>query len=314
MMISEKKAAFPAIVLAVLLGAIFLLSAYTKLYPVEPFEYTFVEFGLTNWQFSGVAARLFIGFEFACGLLLLFNLWLRRFTVPLVVLVLLFFNVYLAIQWYTFGNQGNCGCFGEFFHFTPLEGILKNVLMLLAAGFIYRFHPGITFSKAGWLTGTLALVALALPFILNPLDFKTAENNYSGKLHYKLPLELLYEDAGNPPPKAELRQGKWIIAYFSLTCPHCKIAAKKLHVMKLQNPALPIHLVLNGETENLQPFFDETRAAGIPWSLFNGADKFMKMAGASLPQIFWVNNGIVENKSSYFTLDQAAIENWLQKP
>ena len=300
--------------LSVLLGLVFIFSAYTKLYPIEPFEYTFVEFGISNWQFSGIVARLFIGFEFACGVLLLFNLWLKRFTIPLVVLVLVLFNVYLAIQLFKFGNQGNCGCFGEFFHFTPLEGILKNVVMLVAAAFIYRFHQGFIFRKIGLVTGALAVVALVLPFILNPVDLQASENNYSGKLNYKLPLVLLYEDANNQPPKVELRQGKWIIAFFSLTCPHCKIAAKKMQVMKLKNPALPVHMVLNGEDENLQPFFENTRASGISWSMFTGADKFMKMAGASLPQIFWVNNGVVENKSSYFTLNQDEIENWLEQP
>ncbi|MFC5270845.1 MauE/DoxX family redox-associated membrane protein [Adhaeribacter terreus] len=313
-MISEQKTAIPAIILSAILGLIFLLSAYTKLYPIEPFEYTFVEFGITNWQFSGFVARLFIGFEFACGVLLLFNLWLKRFTIPLVALVLVLFNIYLLIQIFKFGNQGNCGCFGEFFKFTPLEGILKNVAMLVAAAFIYRYHRGFVFRKIKLVTGALVIVSLALPFILNPVDLQVSENNYSGKLHYKLPLELLYEDATNEPPKVALREGKWIIAYFSLTCPHCKIAAKKLHVMKQQNPGLPVHMILNGDDENLQPFFDNTRASDISWSMFTGADKFMKMAGASLPQIFWVNNSVVENKSSYFTLNQTKIEAWLKKP
>ena len=313
-MISEKHLHFPAAFLAIILGVIFLLSAYTKLYPIEPFEYTFVEYGLANWQLSGFVARVFIGLEFACGLLLLFNLWLKRFTIPLVAIVLMLFNVYLVIQIYKFGNRGNCGCFGEFFQFTPLEGILKNVAMLIAAAFIYRFHRGFFFRKIRLVTALLVVVSLALPFILNPVDLRASENNYSGKLNYKLPLELLYQSAENKPPKVELRQGKWIIAYFSLTCPHCRIAAKKLHVMKQQNPELPIHLILNGDQEKLKEFFDDTRADNISWSMYIGADNFMKMAGASLPQIFWVNNSIVENKSSYFFLDQAKIENWLQKP
>jgi hypothetical protein len=303
-----------AAAVASLLGVVFLLSAFTKLYPIEPFEYTFVEFGITGWKSSLFIARLFIGFELACGFLLLFNLWLKRFTIPLVTLVLILFNIYLVIQLYKFGNRGNCGCFGEFFQFTPLEGILKNVVMLVAAGFVYRFHRGFYFKQIRLTTGLLTIVAVALPFILNPIDLNNSANHYSGKLNYKLDLDILYHDRDNVPPKVELRRGKWVVAFFSLTCPHCKIAAKKLHVMKQQNPELPIHMVLNGEKKNLQPFFDNTRANNISWSIFVGADRFVKMAGTNLPQILWVNNSIVENKSSYFFLNQEEIEKWLNKP
>lgn len=313
-MISNSVRNSLAVLLSVALGVVFLVSAYTKLYPIEPFEYTFVELGISGWRFSGVVARLFIGFEFACGILLLLNIWLRRFTIPVVAFVLMAFNVYLALQLLKFGNTGNCGCFGEFFQLTPLEGILKNVAMLATAAFIYKFHPGFQFRKIAWVTGVLVLGAAALPFILNPIDLQASENNYSGKLNYQLPLSLLYEDAQNLPPKVELRRGKWIIAYFSLTCPHCRIAAKKLHVMQQENPNLPIYMVLNGDKENLKPFFEDTRASNVAWSMFIGADKFLKMSGANLPQILWVNNGVVENKSSYFFLEQSKIEAWLQKP
>jgi uncharacterized membrane protein YphA (DoxX/SURF4 family) len=313
-MASLKSTTILAIVLSVVLGGVFLLSAYTKLFPIEPFEYTFVEFGITGWKASLFLARLFIGFEFACGVLLVFNLWLKRFTIPLVALVLLLFNVYLVIQLAKFGNSGNCGCFGEFFQFTPLQGILKNLVMLLMAGFVYKYHSGFYFRKIKLVSWTLAILSLALPFILNPVDLHAAENNYSGKLNYKLDLDLLYHDAQNPPPKVELRKGKWVIAFFSLTCPHCKIAAKKLHVIKQQNPNLPIHMVLNGSKENLQPFFDNTRSGNVSWSMFVGAEKFIKLAGTNLPQIDWVHNSVVENKSSYFFLKQEEIERWLQKP
>jgi hypothetical protein len=302
-----------AVALAIACGAVFILSAVTKLFPIEPFEYTFVELGITNWKLSVFAARFFIGFEFACGGLLILNLWLKRFTIPLVLFTLVFFIGYLILQIIHYGNNGNCGCFGTAFIFTPLQGIIKNIVLLAIATFIYIFHPNFSFRFMKPITLVLVIAAFVLPFILNPYDYDAALKNYSGQLNYKIDLDTLYHSPEVPMPKAELRQGKWIVAFMSLTCPHCRIAAKKLHIMKLKNPNLPIYMFLNGKEEYLKPFFDDTRATNIPWSLFNGHSLFIKIAGPAVPQIDWVNNSVVENKSNYVMLEQADIEAWLKK-
>lgn len=302
-----------AVLLSVACGAVFLFSAYTKLLPIEPFEYTFVELGIAGWKGSVFIARLFIGFEFACGGLLILNFWLRRFTIPLVSFTLIAFIGYLLVQLAHYGNTGNCGCFGNALPFTPVQGILKNVVLLAVAAFIYRFHPNFSFRFMKPITVVLAIVAFVLPFILNPVDFDTAAHNYTGELNYKLNLNAIYNDGSVPKPKEELRQGKWIIAFMSLTCPHCRIAAKKLHVMKLKNPALPIYLFLNGEDKYIKPFFDDTRATNLEWSTLNGRGLFFKVAGPSVPQLDWVNNSMVENKTNYFVMQQKDIEDWLKK-
>jgi len=78
-MLTDRYLKIISVVFSILLGLIFLFSAYSKLFPIEPFEYSFVELGISNWKSSIIIARLFIAFEFACGLLLLFNLWLKKF-------------------------------------------------------------------------------------------------------------------------------------------------------------------------------------------------------------------------------------------
>ncbi|RYD78848.1 MAG: hypothetical protein EOP53_10540 [Sphingobacteriales bacterium] len=301
-----------AIICSVLLGLIFLFSAIAKLYPIEPFEYTFVGLGIGGWQSSLFIARLFIGLELACGVLLLLNLWLRKFTIPFVAFILIVFNIYLLLEIFMFGNKGNCGCFGEFLYLSPLEGILKNIVLLMVCLFIYAYHNGLYFRWIKIVSGVLILASLVTPFILNPIDFDTSSQHYSGKLNYKLDLDILYNDAVNKPPKVELRKGKWIVVFLSLTCPHCRIAAKKLHIMKNRNPNLPIHMVLNGKDKNLQPFFDDTRADNISYSKYAGAQNFSKLAGTQFPAIFWVNNSMVENKTDYTVLQQEEIEAWLK--
>jgi hypothetical protein len=307
------KTAF-SVLLSVLLGGIFIISAYAKLYPIEPFEYSIVEFGITGWQSSVFIARLLIGLEFACGLLLVFNLALKRITIPAVITLLLFFNIYLTIQVARFGNTGDCGCFGNLMPFTPLQGILKNVVMIILAMIIYKFNRPFTFRYLKVITTLVIILSFTLPFILNPVDISTSANHFTGKLNYKLDLDILYQDDKNSPPKVELRKGKWIIAFMSLTCPHCRIAAKKFHVLKIENPSLPIHMVLNGKQENVKEFFEDTKSENVSWSLFRGPEKFTKLAGPELPSILWVDNSVVERKTDYLKLHQAEIESWLTNP
>ncbi|HEX7415479.1 MAG TPA: MauE/DoxX family redox-associated membrane protein, partial [Bacteroidia bacterium] len=86
-----KKIAFA--VICALMGGVFIFSAYTKLYPIEPFEYTFVDLGISNWQMAPFIARLLIAFEFLIGVLLVLNIALKRFTYKLGIITLLVFCV-----------------------------------------------------------------------------------------------------------------------------------------------------------------------------------------------------------------------------
>lgn len=300
-------------ILSVLCGVVFVYSAYTKLHPIEPFEYSLVDLGIVNWKLSPILARLLIGLEFLCAFLLITNLWLKKITIPLVSILLGLFSFYLVGLIIKYGNTGNCGCFGQAISLTPMEGIIKNIIMLLCAGFIYKFPIDYSFKYKNIIAGILCLAVLTLPFILNTINYNLPQQYLTETVNYKLDLDILYNDPDNPPPAIELRTGKHIIAFMSLTCPHCKVAAQKLRIMKMKNPSLSIHLILNGDKENIAPFFEATRADNLSWSLFLGSEKFLALSSPKLPQIYLVNESIVEKKCNYLSLEQKEIEDWLKQ-
>ena len=59
------------------MGMVFLYSGYTKLYPIEPFELTFVDLGIGGWRLAPFIARFMIGLEFMIGLLLMLSLYIK---------------------------------------------------------------------------------------------------------------------------------------------------------------------------------------------------------------------------------------------
>ncbi len=299
-------------VLSALMGLIFIYSAYTKLYPIEPFELTFVELRLANWYIAPFIARLLISIEFFIGMMLISSFNIRFFS-RLAVLILVVFSLYLIIILIQQGNNRNCGCFGEYIIMTPLQALIKNMMMIGLLMVIYFYHKGIVWSKVKYFILLNVLVSLAAPHILNYVELSYSEQYLVNKEDfYPLRLDTLFKYAKIHSPPISLKEGKHIIAFMSLTCPHCKIAAKKIRLMKERNPALPFYFVLNGNEEDLKLFFEDTKSDNVPYCMLLGRP-FVYMAGLKLPSIYIVRNDTVINRIDYISLQQEAIEKWLEK-
>ena len=259
-------------------------------------------------------ARVLIAVELFTGLLLILCFRLRQFTLPLTIGMLVFFTIYLAVQILITGNSGNCGCFGENIRMTPLQGIIKNIVLLVMACVTFYLYKGWSvrrYALIAWLAGA---ACLALPFILNPVDYSYTSNNLDEKVNYPAGIDKLYQggDSGKVQrPSVDLRQGKHVVAFLSLSCSHCRIAAKKLRLIRKNNNSLPIYFVLNGDSAKYKSFIEDTRASNVPSSFCLGKT-FVQLAGTRLPRIYYLNNGIVVRKVDYYELSQYDIEEWVE--
>ncbi len=313
-MTKQKIFKIVSIILSVLMGLLFIYSGYTKLYPIEPFEYTFVDLGIGNWALAPYIARFMIGLEFFIGLMLIFNLYLKKFTLKLTAATLIVFTIYLGIMILNEGNNSNCGCFGNAIAMTPFQAIVKNAIMLVVCFVIYKFHEGYTFGKAGkWIGSSFLLTALVMPHILNYVDLdysqaylKKPENNFT------IELDTLYNNAYEKTAPKTLSQGKHVLAFMSLSCPHCRIAAKKIRLIHEKNPDISFYFILNGEKEKMKWFYLDTKTENIPYCMLR-AHPFIYLAGTNLPTIYLVNNSVVEHWVNYMELDQKELEKWLKE-
>ncbi|RYE23201.1 MAG: hypothetical protein EOP51_11285 [Sphingobacteriales bacterium] len=286
------------------LSAVFLFSAYSKLDTIEPFEWTFLDLGAPGMVSASVIAHLFIGLEFAIGLFLLAHIYLKSVTYPLTIAILVLLTGYLLLLIAQQGNNGNCGCFGDWIYMKPLAAVWKNLVMIAAVVLLMFIYPVKPYAGQEWIAACLGMAALVLPFVLSPLDL----DNDPKSINRPIDLHALYE--GNKQPHIDLRKGKHIVAFMSLTCPHCKKAAYLLHVLKKKHNDLPVYLVLNGHPDQLKPFFDETHASNVPYLFYRDADEFKEMAGEYVPAIYWINNGMVEKQSNYLQLDAPKMKEW----
>ena len=287
------------LVLSFLVGATFLYSAYTKLVPIQGFEYTLIEDVHLSRSFAAIAARFFIGLEGGLGTLLLFHFfgkgkWVLKAAFGLVAV----FSVYLIYLWIAVGNDVNCGCFGDSIFMSPSASLIKNVLLLLALGLLTRYYDGFSYKWAA-LTALLVLpITIALTFIIFPV-FKP----------YKLDFTAI--DAGADIPSVDLKHGKHIIAFLSPSCIHCRRAGLKIHEDHKKDPTLPYFMILGGTKSVLTDFWKFSHAQDIPYVRMN-TEPFLKYTHGVFPYIAWVNNGIVEEETGYIDLSPAAIDKWMK--
>ncbi len=321
------------LILLLALSATFFYSAYTKsgiefsgFYLVETpkatnafdsFQWTFIDLGINNMMVSAVMARLMVGLELLLGLFLLFHIFLKKFTYKAVIAILSIFIIYLLIVILKQGNTGNCGCFGDSISMKPLTAIWKNLIMIAATVILMYIYPVKPYRYQEYACMAIGLVGICTPFLVNRMYTGTAP------VSYKQPIDLNLLYKYEPAPSIDLRKGKHIIAFMSLTCPHCKKAAYLLQVIHHQHPEIPMYIVLDGPELYEKKFFDETHAENVPHLIYRHLEEFEAMINSGLkkgdkvgvPAIYWVNNSNIEYKSvyAYYQLDPSYMLDWMRR-
>lgn len=300
-------------ILSVAAGALFLYSAYTKAFPVYTFEYTMVEYIGLPWMFAALAARIFIGIEAGMGLLMVLNMYgKRKWVLKTALAILLLFNIYLVYLWARFGNNVNCGCFGDAIWMNPSASLIKNVILMGVLGMLLWLHKGFQNRWTSLIVASAGICSIVLPLII--LNMPLGQPDWLKNKGYQLDMKPLYTitEEKKEVPSIDLNKGKYVIAFLSPSCSHCRTAAYKMHLMKDQDPSLPLFFVIGGNTSDLTDFWKTSKAQGIPYTRVD-KDNFLKYTGGSFPVIVWVNNGKVEAKVDYNNLERGAIESWIRK-
>lgn len=117
-------------VLASLLGLGFLATAAMKVADWWGFLEKLTFLRASSYETIVRFGHGMIGLEICLGFLLLFQVALPRFTLPLTELTLLVFSGGIWWAWEKYGIE-DCGCFGSFAESPPWMGIAKNMVMLV---------------------------------------------------------------------------------------------------------------------------------------------------------------------------------------
>ncbi|MEZ4804029.1 MAG: hypothetical protein R2852_00690 [Bacteroidia bacterium] len=307
-----KKISFFSI--NIVLAAIFLLSAWFKLFPIEPFEYKIVGTTFFGWVSSVFVARIVISLELFLALMLLLSVNLKT-TLKLSLFILAIFTIHLTVDLILNGNQSDCGCMGSLMSFTPIQGIIKNLIMIAGVSvLLINYEQLFKFKfKLEYFSFYILLISGIAVFASNPVELTYSEKYLNKPFEgFKLDLDTLYNTVYGEKieqPSMDVRDKKLILGFLSASCPHCKIAAQKISVIKRRNPNLPFYFFINGDQKDIEKFLTVTETENIPHSRLNG-HLFVQLAGLHLPIIYYYSKGFIDKQVDYYTLEQYHIEKW----
>lgn len=276
--------------LRILVGLTFVISAIAKLYPIEPFENTFIELGISNWLFAPFLARLLIGLELFLGLSIVFNLWLKNKVYYLAQGVLALFTAYLVFLIFTKGNDIDCGCFGSLIELSPGMSIVKNFVMIIALLFIPRqYHQHGNIVKIGF--ALILIISISLPLVLNPIGVHNLQGIEVNQKVDLSELPALYKTSD----KVDFSKGKKVVAFLSYKCKHCINATKKLVLLDKQQKINNLYLVIGSKREEGLTSFIVENKPEFPIIWMKGND-FFKFSGGRLPAFFYLEDGVMKRK------------------
>ncbi len=298
--------------LSAFIGVIFIYGAYAKLLNIEPFEWSLAETGIFSFTTANIFTRIFIAFEFVIGLLFIGAISLQGRAYTLAAILLILFNIYLLWIVLTYGNNGNCGCFGESLKMLPMQAYLKNLAMLLGIYILSKWQHAFASTYAKWQVITLSILAMGYTLFMQAPDFIYIKEKESVKPH-SINLDVMYSTDASAHPTFDYKKGKHIISVLSTGCVFCKKAARKMHTMKARNIHLPLYNIIMGDSLSTQLFLKETLANNIPYQVNENVPYLYKLTNNRLPCILWITDGQVVRMSNYFSLNQTDIENWIKK-
>ena len=279
-----------------------------KLYPVEFFENDLLLHRLSTESLVSYQSRLLIAAELYLGVVLILGIFLK-WSIRLSLIMLLVYTAWLAILISKEGNVGNCGCFGDIIQMTPLQAIIKNVILSIFLFLLSKWAPvaQFKFQRGGAIASFI--ISTSLPFILNPIFITTPTVfNAEGRPQMKI-----FELGIDTSAIASYGEGKKIIGFFLSGCEHCRLAATRMEAIKKSNPAVPLYCIIQtSDEESLQEFLNKSKLS-FPYLTTPDLTAMIRVAGTDFPIIYYVNNGFVESSMSMYDLNEADMMSWLEK-
>jgi hypothetical protein len=296
------------LIIPLVIGVLFIVSAVLKLYPIEMLE---LDLGrhlkLPEWL-SMIFARLLIGFEIALGLLLMIPRKNNR-VLHWALGTTLFFSVYLVYLIVYFPSVENCGCMGMMVRMTPEESLIKNlgiVLLILFQLYFKKqdFMEFSFFSKR--IQFVLVLISGLTPFLLNSVELDKIELRQ--KLSANVNKELLKAMKSDD-------QNEVLLMYLSPHCVFCKMLAQKWMWFNERNHwNVQVHAVFMGEKieGDIQLFLSQTGLRVDSYESLN-AIEFIQRTNGSLPSVYLVQNDEVVQKDNFISFNEKNLQGLLSR-
>ncbi len=309
--------------LRIFIGTLFIFSGLSKLFPIVAFEMQLIQQGITNWVIVTWMASAIIAFEIFLGLSFFQKNYLRKIFIPAAILLLFIFSLDLILTIILRGFAGDCGCFGQVIIMTPLEALIKNIVLIAALLFLRKKIKKDEPQKLLVSFSLFLIVFLPVLIFSQPKNF---DNSYSTKNEAavvdssKINRDNTSANYGSDAPfttsnltkekvlasiknfsgvKVNLTKGKNIVAVLSMTCEDCYETAVSIGQLSQKMKLPPVYFLLWGDKSEVDGFLRRTQT-NFPHKLID-PQTLSKLADGFVPKIFFLNNGKILKEWNYKT-------------
>ena len=298
-----------ALILKILLGILFIVSAILKIADMDKFEIYIYSYHFFSLNFSFLVARAAIIIELVLGIGLVSNCFHKLMWWGSVLMLLGYTG--LLVYAMVLGRTDNCHCFGDYLQFNPWQSILKNVVLLALFALIFKVK-GWHF-KRDWLAlvGVVLASSIAV-FAVSPPDNYTPSYNAS----HDLQVELFQEALDNPPlDELDLKAGKKVVGIFSSGCEYCMMTAQKLSLMQSYYgfPEEDVIYVFMGTEEGVERFFEESESARYPYVIYDDVIQLLKINNGVFPIVVMLDDGQVIHEYGFRNMREEEVKTFFQQ-
>ena len=273
------------LVLRIFLGITFIASAILKLFPIEAFDARIIETApFLGWTFSMIIARLIIACELALGIFIVAGLWLRRVVYPLTLAMLGFFTCIVIYSLIRFGNEPNCGCFGELLPFSNVASLLKNIVFISVTLFLC-YHAKEHSLKYWWIGIIVLALSIFTIFMMHKIPL------FMGEIELKEPFFSGYVAAENYQMEGTNLYEKHVAVFVTSTCPRCKDMVRNMETLHRIYPLQNVYYFICEDSIATPAQLFDNKEPSLPYKVIPRDTFYTYLPAPYLPLIGLVDSG-----------------------
>lgn len=299
-------------ILRIGVGATFVMAAILKMLSIDEFEIYIYSFDVFNFLMTTLLSRLLITGEFIIGLFFIFKIHYKRLCEISLVILLMFtlFLVFTAV----FRDDDNCHCFGEIVKLSPVESMIKNVVIACIILYIRPSSDKPLSSKRVLMPVMIVLLSLGIPFFITPMDsiynmiYSTEENVSAIDMFDSFDdvkkIDFTNDQIIDSTAVLDLEDGKYILVYVSAGCKYCKIGVHKLSMIMKNNDldSDRVRLFIWGPPDSVRDFMRETNTEDYSyWHIM--PNKAIDITYGRFPTFVWIEDKEIVKIGSFRDLD-----------
>lgn len=291
-----------ALVVRMLLGIFFIVSAVAKLIDIDRFEIYIFSYNLLPLNISFLVARIVIVCELLVGIGLVTNLFNRLVDIC-AMLMLTAFTLFMGYA-ILIGRHDSCQCMGALMEINPAHSLLKNALLILLLLFAMRAKPW-HWRPRWFLWLPVVIATIVTVFVISAPDnwlFGESDEVYNAE---ELCTALQPDGAFYG---LDLDKGRHVVAFLTPGCQFCRMADEKLdHICRRNNldPTAFINFCPTADS-TLAPLTPDTTTFSRPCLLIPSLTYALITYGQR-PIVFLMDEGKVVGTCHYRNIDEKRI-------